>query len=94
MKDPKIIDIGNPPDPQEEPKKTFNFRPLSSYGFPRWLVYLAAAAGFLYILNPTFGIIELIPDNLPIIGNLDEGVAFLLVMYGVLELMEGKKDID
>ena len=29
----------------------------------------------LYILNPTAGIFELIPDNLPIIGNLDEAAA-------------------
>lgn len=29
----------------------------------------------LYILNPTAGIFELIPDNLPLIGNLDEAAA-------------------
>jgi uncharacterized membrane protein YkvA (DUF1232 family) len=94
MKDPKIIDIGRPPNPEEETKKTFNFRPLTSYGLPRWSVFALAAVGLLYILNPTFGLIEFIPDNLPIIGNLDEGVAFLLVMYGVIELMEGKKEIE
>lgn len=34
----------------------------------------------LYLINPTFGVFELIPDNLPIIGNLDEVAAtgFLL----------------
>ena len=94
MTDPKIIDIGIPPDPEEEPKKSFNFRPLTSYGLPRWSVFALAALGLLYILNPTFGLIEFIPDNLPIIGNLDEGVAFMLIMYGVLEFLEGKKDID
>jgi len=94
MPDPKIIDIGMPPDPEEEPNKSFNFKPLTSYGIPRWLVLVLSAFGFLYILNPTFGLIEFIPDNLPIIGNLDEGVAFLLVMYGVLELMEGNRNID
>ncbi len=36
--------------------------------------------GFIYILNPTAGIIELIPDNLPLIGNLDETAAILLVL--------------
>ncbi len=94
MPDPKIIDIGMPPDPEEEPNKSFNFKPLTSYGIPRWLVLVLSAFGFLYILNPTFGLIEFIPDNLPIIGNLDEGVAFMLVMYGVLELMEGNRNID
>lgn len=94
MTEPKIIDIGTPPDPEEETNKTFNFRPLTSYGLPRWSVFALAALGLLYILNPTFGLIEFIPDNLPIIGNLDEGVAFMLVMYGVIELLKGKKDID
>ena len=91
MKDPKIIDIGKTPDPTEETERPSYFQPLSTRGFPRWLVFVMAILGFIYILNPTFGIIELIPDNLPIIGNLDEGLAFLLVMYGVLELMEGKE---
>ncbi len=29
----------------------------------------------VYLANPTFGLFELIPDNLPIIGNLDEAMA-------------------
>jgi uncharacterized membrane protein YkvA (DUF1232 family) len=29
----------------------------------------------LYLLNPGAGIFELIPDNLPFIGNLDEATA-------------------
>ena len=65
--------------------------PLSLRGWPIWLVYLAAALGLLYILNPTMGIFEFIPDNLPLIGNLDEGVAFVLVWFGLVEYLEGKK---
>jgi hypothetical protein len=38
-----------------------------------------AALELVYILNPTAGVIEFIPDNLPIVGNLDEGVAFLMI---------------
>lgn len=34
----------------------------------------------IYLINPTAGIIELIPDNLPIIGNLDEVGATLLLI--------------
>lgn len=65
--------------------------PLSKYGWPSWLVYILALIGVLYILNPTLGILELIPDNLPIIGNLDESVAVMLVLAGIVEALEGKK---
>lgn len=33
-----------------------------------------------YLANPGWGWIELIPDNFPIIGNLDEAVASLLLL--------------
>lgn len=65
--------------------------PLSERGVPVYLVYLIGLLGLIYILNPTAGIIELIPDNIPIIGNLDEGGAFLAVWYGLLEYLERKK---
>ena len=29
----------------------------------------------IYLLNPTFGVFELLPDNLPIVGQLDEVAA-------------------
>ncbi len=41
---------------------------------------LGGILGLIYILNPTAGIIELIPDNIPFIGNLDEGAAVLLIL--------------
>ncbi|MCC7129129.1 MAG: DUF1232 domain-containing protein [Anaerolineae bacterium] len=50
-----------------------------------------AAVGLIYVLNPTLGIIELIPDNLPIIGNLDEGVAFMLIWFGLVEFFRGRE---
>jgi uncharacterized membrane protein YkvA (DUF1232 family) len=65
--------------------------PLSKYGWPSWLVYLMAVIGVIYLLNPTLGIIEFIPDNLPIIGNLDESVAVMLVLAGIVEALEGRK---
>ena len=34
----------------------------------------------LYILNIGAGIIEFIPDNFPLIGNLDEGSAVVLLL--------------
>ena len=92
MKDPKIIDIGVTPGPEDELNRSEFFVPLSSRGVPRWLILAFGILGFLYILHPTMGLIELIPDNLPIIGNLDEGVAFLLIMYAIRELVERKKE--
>lgn len=69
----------------------FFLKPLSLRGIPMWMIYLSALLGALYILNPTLGVLEFIPDNLPIIGNLDEGVAFTLLWYGLVEFFEGPK---
>ena len=41
--------------------------------------------GVIYILNPTAGIIEIIPDNIPYIGNLDEAGAVLLILMCLKE---------
>ncbi|MEM7034151.1 MAG: hypothetical protein AAF629_31710 [Chloroflexota bacterium] len=65
--------------------------PLSDRGVPRWLVFLMGLVGLIYILNPTWGIIELIPDNLPFVGNIDEGVAAVLIWYTIVEFFEGGK---
>ena len=65
--------------------------PPSSRGFPRWVTYMSAAVGLIYLLNPTGGVVELIPDILPIVGNLDEGAAMLLIWYGLVEFFEGRK---
>jgi len=37
----------------------------------------------IYIINPTAGIIEFIPDNLPFIGNLDEATATAGLLYAL-----------
>jgi len=94
MKDPKIGDIGDAPRNAEDLRSAFMrgmVEPLSSKGWPRWLVLGMAFLGLVYVLNPTFGIFELIPDNLPIVGNLDEGLAYLLILLGLVELLEGGK---
>jgi hypothetical protein len=66
------------------------FLPLSARGVPVWAVYMFSIIGMIYILNPTAGIFELIPDNFPLIGNLDEGGAFLIIWFGLVEFFEGK----
>jgi len=48
---------------------------------------LAAVAG-LYLINPTAGFFEFIPDNFPLVGNIDEAGATLIILnafryYGI-----------
>ena len=38
------------------------------------------AIALLYLMNPTFGMFEFIPDNVPVIGNLDEAAATTLLL--------------
>jgi uncharacterized membrane protein YkvA (DUF1232 family) len=42
---------------------------------------LLGLVGAVYLLNPTAGVLELIPDNLPLVGNLDEAAAAFLVIW-------------
>ena len=105
MNNKTIIDIGEQPQGSETQTGQTDkvgtlsdfarkiIEPLSNKGWPRWLVFSMAILGVIYVLNPTFGVFELIPDNLPFIGNLDEGVAYLLVLAGLVEFFEGKKRI-
>jgi uncharacterized membrane protein YkvA (DUF1232 family) len=65
--------------------------PPSARGIPPWATYLASIVGLIYLLNPTAGVLEIIPDVIPFFGNLDEGVAMLLIWYGLVEFFEGKK---
>jgi len=44
------------------------------------LVVLAGLLACIYILNPGAGIFELIPDNIPFIGNIDEAMAVVILL--------------
>jgi hypothetical protein len=65
--------------------------------FKEMIVIALGALAALYLLNPTFGIFELIPDALPVIGNLDEAGATLILVsvfryYGFdLEKLFGRR---
>jgi hypothetical protein len=48
---------------------------------------LGVVVGALYLVNPTAGILELIPDNLPLTGNLDEAGATTLLILGLQYLL-------
>jgi len=41
----------------------------------RFGVFLLGLFCLVYLLNPGAGLFELIPDNLPLVGNLDEATA-------------------
>ncbi len=45
----------------------------------------------LYILNPTMGVFEIIPDNLPWVGNLDEALAVTLLIKLINSLKTNDK---
>ena len=44
------------------------------------MVILLGFLSLLYIINPGAGLFELIPDNLPLVGNLDEAAAVALLL--------------
>jgi len=53
----------------------------------------------VYLINPGAGVLELLPDNLPIIGNLDEGLAMTgllmaLSNMGLVRLQGGRLDLQ
>ena len=46
----------------------------------RFLIALAGVLAFLYLMNPTFGVFELLPDNIPLLGNVDEATATMILL--------------
>ena len=44
------------------------------------LIHVIGFMSLLYLLNIGVGVIELIPDNIPIVGNLDEATATILLI--------------
>lgn len=44
------------------------------------LMLLLGVASVIYLLNPGAGVFEVLPDNLPFVGNLDEAAAVGLLL--------------
>ncbi len=44
------------------------------------IIAILGLLSLVYIINPTAGFIEFIPDNFPIVGNLDEAAATALLL--------------
>jgi hypothetical protein len=45
-----------------------------------FLVGLSGLLAFLYLINPTFGVLEFLPDNIPLVGNIDEATASMVLL--------------
>ena len=51
-------------------------------------VLLAFLSAF-YLVNPTAGVFELLPDAIPFVGNVDESLA-AYVLYSCIEFLRGR----
>jgi hypothetical protein len=65
-----------PPPPSSSANAEVMPQPLMK----KALVFALGAISALYLFNPTAGFFELIPDNIPLIGNLDEVMATLVLI--------------
>ncbi len=45
-----------------------------------FFVALVGLLSALYLANPTLGVFELLPDNIPLVGNVDEATASMLLL--------------
>ncbi len=44
------------------------------------IIIITGILSALYLLNPTAGLFEILPDNIPFIGNIDEAAATTLLL--------------
>jgi Protein of unknown function (DUF1232) len=73
-------DVDNPYDsPQDDPRQSDSKQTRGGW-VKAIFVAVVGILSAIYLINPTFGVFELIPDNLPVIGNLDEGAATALLL--------------
>lgn len=81
------------PEVPEERRRT---RPTAAMGpaaepmfdLPAWALWSIVAFAAIYLGNFTMGV-DLLPDNLPVVGNLDEVAAFLLGQQAWVALHTG-----
>jgi len=53
-------------------------------------ILFLALLSIIYLLNPTAGVFELLPDNIPFVGNVDEGLA-AYILYSCIEYLRGRQ---
>jgi len=54
-----------------------------------WAI-VATVFSALYLINPTGGFVEFLPDNLPLVGNLDEATITALLIWAI-SVIRGKE---
>ncbi len=65
----------NEEDQSTESKPEKKRNPIASV-----VVAIVGLACGVYLINPTAGVVELIPDNIPVFGNLDEAGAVAILI--------------
>jgi hypothetical protein len=51
---------------------------------------ILALSSIIYLLNPKAGIFEALPDNIPVVGNINEGLASF-ILYSSIEYFRGRQ---
>jgi uncharacterized membrane protein YkvA (DUF1232 family) len=62
-------------DHKKKPKKALGFAVI--------------VVSIIYMLNPTAGLFELLPDNIPVIGHVDEILAIGLILSSIRYIRTG-----
>ena len=76
------------PAPAPAPVEPAAAKPKSCFG--SFMALAGVLFGGLYVINPGAGVIELIPDIVPLFGNLDEAAATTLLVLG-LQYLFGRR---
>ena len=62
-------------------QKTNTFNTINNFSnMKSFFIGLVGVLSVIYLLNPTLGVFELFPDNLPVVGNLDEAAATTILL--------------
>ncbi len=64
----------------DTPSSSNSARAKSQSLFIKLLSLLGAILCVAYLMNPSAGFLEWLPDNIPLIGNLDEATATILLL--------------